>query len=44
MKPSVMYQMLEDAQYRPVWDDALIADAMICRLEGCNSDICYYAS
>ncbi len=42
--PDIVYQALEDPVYRPNWDDAVLADDTICRVEGCNSDICYYAS
>ena len=44
VEPAVMYQALEDPLYRPYWDEAVMADNTVCRIEGCNSDICYYAS
>ena len=44
VEPSVMYDALEDPAYRLYWDEAVLSDITVCRIEGCNSDICYYAS
>lgn len=44
LTPEVMYDMVHDSSYRKHWDDAVMEDEDICRLEGGCSDIGYYAS
>ena len=36
--------MFEDGSYRHVWDEAMLSDDVICKIEEGNSDIVYYAS
>ena len=37
----VLYDTLQDSEYRSNWDEAILDDHVICSLEGSDSDICY---
>ena len=43
VEPHVLYAMFEDGSYRHVWDEAMLSDDVICKIEEGNSDIVYYA-
>ena len=44
LSAEIMYDMVHDSSYRRNWDDAVLEDEDICRVEGACSDIGYYAS
>ena len=44
MFASILFDTVQDSQYRLTWDDAVMHDKTVCVLEGANSDIGYYAS
>jgi hypothetical protein len=40
----VLYDTLQDSEYRRTWDEAVLHDHTICTIAGVNSDINYYCS
>ena len=40
----VLYDTIQDSDYRTQWDEALIDDRTICLVEDTDSDLCYYSS
>ncbi len=43
VKASTAFDVIMDSQFRRSWDDSVIDDADICKLDDCN-DIGYYSS